>query len=423
MARLHVPEFDKPWGTMAIVESNSQFLIMDTYAYGQKHPREYTQKLLAGRKAGLLITHGHKDHNGDYAWYMDQGLISDLYVSTALPGQGSYKDRDRHNAMVAKAKKLGITVHYLKTGDVFKVGNATVNVLYARLSGGNNAKSLCLRIDMGGCRILNCGDAEAVTLTDCIKANPNGLGDIDIALVNHHGVASNNPSSWASKIRPAILITNCCDENAKVFPASWAKSAYSRYQQYGANVYSTQYNGDLTFTCFMGQVEPRCARNTVTLCQDGRTVQFNNKAKVTWTGTFASPAISDKELAAEVMLRLHGNEDERRARLGSRYSAAMRWVNEYVRRDGYDDLCWTLAGYVLKDYAGSGEDRKALLNVQDGGQYYEDVQKLVTKTAAVARGIIDGTLDYGRDPERRIHLAEDGYDPGVVQDYINFLLL
>ena len=423
MGILHVPRFDAAWGTMAIVESNGSFLIMDTYGYGQTHAREYTKRLLAGRKAGLLITHGHRDHNGDYAWYMNQGFISDLYVSSVAPLQETHKDLDRHRAMLALARTKGISIHYLQTGDSFRVGNADVNVLYARSSGGNNARSLCLRIDLGGCRILNCGDAEPSTLNECMARAGNQLGDIDIAFVNHHGVDSNNPLAWAKKIQPTILVTNCCDESNKVFPASWARAAYARYQKYGANVYSTQHNGDLTFTCHMGQVVPRCEKNVTELCQNGRTVQFNDKAPVSWVGTFASPDLSDKELAAEVMIRRHGNADERRARLGSRYDAAMKWVNLYVHQDWYDDLCWTLAGYVLKGYAGSGENRKTLLNVPGGGQYYNDAQACVTRAAAVARGIIDGTVDYGRDPERRQRLAADGYDPQVVQDYINFLLL
>ena len=421
MGKLHVPRFDSAWGTMAIVESGGHFLIMDTYGFGQSHAREYTRKLLSGRKAGLLITHGHRDHNGDYAWYMDNGLISDLYVSATAPVQETHKDLDRHKAMIAKAKAHGISIHYLQTGDAFKVGSADVSVLYARSSGGNNARSLCLRIDLGGCRILNCGDAEPATLNECMARNQ--LSDIDIAFVNHHGVDSNNPLSWAKKIQPAILITNCCDENNKVFPASWAKAAYSRYQKYGANVYSTQHNGDLVFTCFMGQVTPRCERNVVELCQNGRTVQFNDKAPVSWIGTFACPDLSAKELAAEVMIRKHGNADERKARLGGMYDAAMEWVNRFAHSEGYEDLCWTLAGYVLKGYAGAGDARKALLNVENGGQYYDDVQDLVTKASTVANGIISGTVDYGRDPERRQRLAADGYDPQVVQQYINYLLM
>ena len=421
MGKLHVPRFDSAWGTMAIVESGGHFLIMDTYGFGQSHAREYTRKLLAGRKAGLLITHGHRDHNGDYAWYMDNGLISDLYVSATAPVQETHKDLDRHRAMLSKAKANGISIHYLQTGDAFKVGSADVSVLYARSSGGNNARSLCLRIDLGGCRILNCGDAEPATLNECMSRNQ--LGDIDIAFVNHHGVDSNNPLAWAKKIQPTILVTNCCDENSKVFPASWAKAAYSRYQKYGANVYSTQHNGDLVFTCFMGQVTPRCERNTVELCQNGRTVQFNDKAPVSWIGTFACPDLSAKELAAEVMIRKHGNADERKARLGGMYDAAMEWVNRFARSEGYEDLCWTLAGYVLKGYAGAGDARKALLNVENGGRYYDDVQALVTKTAIVANGIISGTVNYGRDPERRQRLAADGYDPQVVQQYINYLLM
>ena len=69
--RLIVPWFnaDRGWGDMEIIECGDEVVVVDTYTYGMTEARNRLLKFLNGRKFSLLISHGHRDHNGDYEYY------------------------------------------------------------------------------------------------------------------------------------------------------------------------------------------------------------------------------------------------------------------------------------------------------------------------------------------------------------------
>ena len=168
MGKIYCPRFSTDWGSMMLIESMGELLLIDTYCAGNTHPRAVVKEILAGRKAQLCNTHGHKDHNGDAGWYLDQDMISRYYCSTYAPYQESSRDLDRHNAILAKCKAKDIPVVKLRTGSTFTVGGAKVTCMFAGDRYSNNAKSLCLLIEMDGCKILNCGDATEWTLNQLV---------------------------------------------------------------------------------------------------------------------------------------------------------------------------------------------------------------------------------------------------------------
>lgn len=416
MNYLHSPRFDSGFGSMFIVESCGEYAIIDTYTSGQSNPRKYVKNLLDGEKAKLIFTHAHRDHNGDADYYIDNNMVSDFYVSRVVPNQESHKDKDRQNALISKCKKKGIPVHYVSTGDKIKCGTAVINILYTHSKGGNNAKSICMRIDMGGCRILYLGDAETSTLDGLNKAvSSKDLANIDLMTFNHHGVTSNNPQSWVNKIKPTFGISNCCGENKSTY-RSWASTAYSRWEKAEVNMYSTQYNGNLVFRCTKGVITPYAERNTTVKYMNGRRITVNKSAKFFYRGNLLKADKSDKLIACEVMLDLFGKREERAKKLGNKNTAVQDIVNIFA--EDREALIHGLAEYVLCNWAGTSEDRKKLL-----GDYYADVQKIVTESYTVANNIIHNVKDYGKGEERVKNLTEAGYDAEVVQAYIDYLLL
>lgn len=419
MTRIHFPYFDAEWGSMAILQSLTDFLIMDTFGIGQTHARKYVMDLLGDNNASMLFTHPHKDHNKDCEYYIKKGKIKTLYISNVPAKQEASSDKTRLNEYVNLVKKHGGKVVYLKTGDVITVGAAKVKVLLAPNLGGNNANSLCLKITAGKVSGLILGDATEDTLKELVSVAGDELKDITWWRTNHHCVPENNPLWWIQRIKPTVVISDCNGDNNTTFKNSWGRTVYTRCEYADGNIYSTQHNHDLVFEMRSGLFRPvSIGRNYKTVIKNGRQVLVNKSAQVFWKGNFLKEDKSDKELAAEVLLRIHGNGDTRKERLGTRFNDVQKQVS--VLAGNREELLWILAGCVLKGYFGTGDTRKKILNVGDGEMYYDDVQEKVKLTIKGADEVIADK--YGKGDERIEKLKKAGYDPVVVQDYVTLLL-
>lgn len=419
MSRIYFPYFDAEWGSMAILQSLTDFLIMDTFGVGQTHARKYVMDLLGNNNASMLFTHPHKDHNKDCRYYIEKGKIKTLYISNVPARQEASNDKTRLNEYVNLVKKHGGKVVYLKTGDVITVGAAKVKVLLAPNLGGNNANSLCLKIVAGGVSGLILGDATEDTLKELVSVAGDELKDITWWRTNHHSVPENNPLWWIQRIKPTVVISDCNGDNNTTFKNSWARPVYIRCEYIAGNIFSTQHNHDLVFEMRAGLFRPiHIGRNYETIIKDGRQVLVNKSARHYWVRNFLQPDKTDRELAAEVLIQIHGSGRTRKERLGSRYNAVQEQVAALA--GDRDALIWTLAGCVLKGYLGTGADRKALLNVAPEEMYYNEVQEKVALAIKGAEEVISNK--HGKGQERIKNLTDAGYDPVVVQDYVNLLL-
>lgn len=382
MGKLHCPVFSSGWGDMEIIESDDgQFLIIDTYTYNNVSPRKYVKKLLNGRKAKLLISHGHKDHNGDYAYYIKNGMVSRLYVSRTAPSQESSSDKTRHNKMIALAKEHKVPITYLYTGNKIEIGKgAAAKVIYARESGDNNAKSICLMVTLNGVKILLCGDAEQVTMQDMISRRIRT--DCNILKFNHHGVKENTMKKFVERCGAEYAFCNCCDESPKTF-RSWAKEAYSIHEAAGVNCYSVLYNQGLVFDCRAGEVNVLAGGNTKPVLRqvkaDGFTVtkQFHicNKEEFHARG---SMGYVNLQLAKDCICGAHGNGQERYDFLGDKVAVVQPLINSLITE--YRDRMIAMEG-------GAGrEAREAWLKkcgfIYDPSVAYDVIQAAVNKKLA-----------------------------------------
>lgn len=416
MGKIYCPRFSSDWGSMMLIESQGEFLLIDTYCAGNAHPRAVVKSVLAGRKAQLCNTHGHKDHNGDAGWYLDQDMISRYYCSMYAPYQEGSKDLDRHNKILSKCKAKDIPVVKLRTGSTFVVGGAKITCMFTGDKYSNNAKSLCLLIEMDGCKILNLGDATEWTLKQ-LALQGYDLSNIDIWMFNHHGVPENNPAWWIDKIAPTIAISNCCGESKSVY-RSWAKDVYTRCENAQVNCYSTQYNGDLVFTCIGGIVFPEVERNGQEAVRNGRRVVFNKSAKKYWRGNFTRKNRLSRDFAVEVLLQQWGRDPERSEKIragGYDPREVQSYVNLYAQNE--TELLWAMADYAWQGFAGSGAQRKNILTQPGKYDYYDKVQEYVKLIDNVAAQVLAGR--YGQNPDRAIALAAAGYKPAIIQNRVN----
>lgn len=348
MSIMYCPVFTSGFGDMELFDADGSFFMVDTYTYGNAGPRSFVKRKLAGRKMSLIISHGHRDHNGDYEYYFKNNMVDHLYISGYSPAQETYKDKDRWKAMIALAKDKGISITYLTTGKKFTIGNATIECLYAKSTGGNNAKSLCLRVTMNGVKILLCGDAESSTYSGMISS---GIDfSCNIVKFSHHGVKENNTTTFIKKCGAEFAFCNCNGENSKTF-RSWAKTAYGRYEDAGINCVSVMYNQGLAFDCFAGEYNILMGGNYATTIKeitvDNLSVQrqyhFNKLEKLHIRGSLKYVEL---QAAKDVICGLYGNGEERKKRLGDYYDKIQKLVNS------------TITYYAKRMIAGDGGNGK-----------------------------------------------------------------
>ena len=186
MGVMYCPVETSGWGDCELFDADGSFFMVDTWTNGALKIRSFVRSKLGRRKMALIVSHGHKDHNGDYRYYIENNMVNHLYIGGFSPAQETSKDLDRWRSMIDLSKKKGIAITYLTTGKEFTIGNAKIKCLCAKATGSNNAKSLCLRITMNGVKIILCGDAEPSTIAGMIASGLDFSGNI--VKMNHHGV-------------------------------------------------------------------------------------------------------------------------------------------------------------------------------------------------------------------------------------------
>ena len=348
-----VPWFnaDRGWGDMEIFECGDEVVVVDTYTYVMTEARNRLLRILNGRKFSLFISHGHRDHNGDYEYYFKKGLVKALYVSAYGPSQENSNDKDRDAAMIALAKKNGVPVIFIKEPTKFTIGTATFAILYVSKSGNNNTKSICMRVTLNGVRILLCGDATTSTIDQMLERNI----DIscDIVKLNHHGVKENNPLKFVKACKATYAFGNCNGETKSQWK-SWAADSYNRYIGRSINMYGLRYNGykdGLIFECQAGEVNVLGSSNMKTVTKevtaDGFTVkkQFHicDKLDLFYKG---SMKYVDLQLAKDVCCDRFGSGLDRKEALGDKYNTVQNIVNT---------LFVTYVDRMMRGEGGNGE--------------------------------------------------------------------
>ena len=116
--------------------------------------------------------------------------------------------------------------------------------------------------------------------------------------MSHHGAYSSNTWSFLEAVNPSFAYFNSMEDSPDAFAAEWAEEPVSNMMQF-ANVHSSRYNGDITYTARDGVITVKAERNTNSKIQ-----VFKADSGVGFCMTFQqfndaqSPMITDKMRAA-----------------------------------------------------------------------------------------------------------------------------
>ena len=262
------------WGDSTMVSSGGKNLLMDTYI---KDKYDTLVNYLDDHHFytfDIYLSHYHYDH-------MDQ-IPSILYdnrfnVSKVYLPDPSYLKKgaqsssycksflDGYDNIVEAANDTGTQIIYLKKGSSFTVGNAKVDILWGcSYNSGTydasyiNNNSLVAKVTSGTVSYLNCGDIEKETENQIVSSGINISADI--FKFNHHGGNTSNSASFLKKVNPSFAYYNWVGDSPSSFGGGWVQTAIDNLKN-TCNIYSTRYNGMLTFSVKAGHISVAGERN------------------------------------------------------------------------------------------------------------------------------------------------------------------
>ena len=301
------------WGDGTMIESGGECMLMDTF---MPDCRDDLMEFLVDNgytEFSIYLSHYHADHFCSIRPLMwdDRFTITGVY----LPDDGYLWPTDEDygaeigwfmdvdNGIRELAAEMDIPLTVLHPGDSFMVGDAKVEILYGTTYVNDdhdrsyiNNNSLVARITGGGIRYLTCGDIEEIVegriLDEGIDVSA------DLYKMSHHGAYSSNTWSFLEAVNPSFAYFNSMEDSPDAFAAEWAEEPVSNMMQF-ANVHSSRYNGDITYTARDGVITVKAERNTNSKIQ-----VFKADSGVGFCMTFQqfndaqSPMITDKMRAA-----------------------------------------------------------------------------------------------------------------------------
>ena len=266
------------WGDCTMISSGGKNLLMDTY---MRDKFDTLTDYLSDHhfySFDMYLSHYHYDHMHQFTTilydsrfnvgkvylpdpaYLKTGAEKTSYCKSFLSG---------YNAIVKAANDTGAKIVYLKKGSSFTVGNAKVSILWGCSYKSStydaayiNNNSLVAKVTSGTVTYLTCGDIEKETESQILKSGINLSADI--FKLSHHGGSTSNTAAFLKKVNPSFAFHNWVGDTPSSFGGGWVDPAVNTLKK-TCNVYSTRYNGMLTFTVKAGHISVAGERNMLSV--------------------------------------------------------------------------------------------------------------------------------------------------------------
>jgi len=266
------------WGDSTMLSSGGKNLLMDTYIRDKYDTLINYLDDHHFYNFDIYLSHYHYDHMDQISTIIDDSrfhvgtvyLPDPAYVKRGAQSTSYCKDfLNGYNDIVNTANENGCKIVYLKKGSTFKVGEATVKVLWGCTYNSNtydasyiNNNSLVTKVTAGTVSYLTCGDIESEVENQIIAS---GIDiSADIFKFNHHGGNSSNTAAFVKKVNPSFAYYNWLGDSPSSFGGGWVQTPINNLKN-TCNIYSTRYNGMLTFSVKAGHISVAGERNMRTV--------------------------------------------------------------------------------------------------------------------------------------------------------------
>ena len=156
----------------------------------------------------LILTHFDKDHVGGA-----KKILSEIPVGTVLQSNSPKEGAEAYEKYLAAVESCGVAPVTLRQDLSFRLGdteflvNPPARELYERDESNNS--SLIVTVTHGKTRLLFCGDAEDLRLSEFLETDP---GSFDVVKLPHHGRYQSTLKTLLELTRPSCAVITSSDE-------------------------------------------------------------------------------------------------------------------------------------------------------------------------------------------------------------------
>ena len=210
------------------------------YDPGKKVYLEYLKTEGVTKVDSAFVSHYHKDHVQGIVAAIENIKIRNLFLPNVMEGS------EWRTILEEAAQKNGTRVHYISEETLLTYNNGmTIRIVpptkKTALSKDENDTTYVYYVEYGGFKTVFTGDMSAFAeecLIDAGKAEK-----ADLLKVSHHGSKTATSKAWIEAVEPKYAVISVGENNIYAFPS---RNVLENLSQ--AEVYRTDYDGDVTFT-------------------------------------------------------------------------------------------------------------------------------------------------------------------------------
>ena len=152
----------------------------------------------------VIGTHPHEDHIGGLDDVINNIEIEKLYLPKQKTNTKTFED------VLDAVENKGLNISSLKKGDIFKLGDATVETMTDSILDDSNLNlsSNILKLTYGNNSFLFTGDAETK------NEQTGNWGHVDLLKVGHHGSKTSSSSNFIKSLSPKYAIIMVGKDNS-----------------------------------------------------------------------------------------------------------------------------------------------------------------------------------------------------------------
>lgn len=225
-------------GDCALIQCDGHYMIIDG-GPSKASSTVYTILKNKGIKTIdlMIATHPDEDHIGGLS-----GALNYSSVGTVLSPVKQH-DTKTFESLSKYVSKQGKTFMVPKTGDLYNLGTAKINILGPiNSSADTNNQSIVVKVTYGVNSFIFTGDAEEEEENSIIRKYK-GL-NCDVLKVGHHGSNSSTSKAWLDATKPTYAVIPV-GQNSYGHPT---QNTIDKLTKAGATIYRTDLQGDIIFT-------------------------------------------------------------------------------------------------------------------------------------------------------------------------------
>ena len=250
-SNLEINFIDVGQGDSTLIRVNNKSILIDgggssygeTYDVGEMTLFPYLLDRGIKKLDYVIISHFDSDHCQGLNFIMENMKVENAIISNL--GQES----NEYDTFINLAKKQRTNLIFVKMGDVIKIGNATINILFPEnnliTDNEKNNNAIVFKFIWKDFSMLFTGDIEEKAESRILNIYSNNLSTLQATIlkVAHHGSKTSTTKKFIEAVKPKIALIGVGEDNNFGHPNN---GVIERLIGIGCKIYRTDKNGEIT---------------------------------------------------------------------------------------------------------------------------------------------------------------------------------